>query len=130
MDGLQKHKHLYSDFFAEEVSDPCSRAFWSFKLDTYKKSLIYYGGLKKFFFFFNIALLFENLEKASSKKEASLFINTPCTQFWEVLAFFPSGLRNCINVKDWQKFLDIPFTGQTSMPFSLLFDQWILKINK
>ena len=83
-----KDKHLYSDSFAEKVSDPCSRAFWSFKLDTYKKSLIYYGGLKKNFFF-NIALLFEKLEKASSKKEANLFINTPCTQFGEVLAFFP-----------------------------------------
>ena len=46
-----KDKHLYSDSFAEKVSDPCSRAFWSFKLDTYKKSLIYYGGLKKNFFF-------------------------------------------------------------------------------
>lgn len=34
-------------------------------------------------FFKNIALLFENLEKASSKKEANLLINTPCTQFWE-----------------------------------------------
>lgn len=66
------------------------------------------GKKKIFFFFFNIALLFEKLEKASSKKEANLFINTPCTQFWGVLAFFPWGVRNCINVKDWQKFLDTP----------------------
>ena len=94
-----------------------------------KESHLLWWFRKKFFL--NIALLFENLEKASSKKEANLLVNTPCTQFREVLVFLPSGLKSCINVKDWLKFLDTPFTGQTLMPFSLLFvlfDYWILKI--